>query len=168
MSKSSTALGGALEKLVATGHSVDLTLRPGHGQNKSEALVTDDTDAVVVKFVGSDFDMLAAKLVEATRSSGAVSPTTQALAVLDYLRSKPATVAAARFAALDAEGELVINPEFDSPVFHRQLAAAIRNGRAHGGAAVYDVDTGEVQRIEAIATKRSKGDAALIASRAKS
>lgn len=153
MSKDSTALGAALEKLVVAGHSVDLTLRPGHGQNKSEGLVTDETGAVVAKFQAKDFATLAGHMVEATRNSGDVTPTATALSVLDYL---VALEAGARFAALNGDGDLVINAEFDTPIFHRQRAAAVRNGRAHGAVAILDIDTGEVERISPLTAKKGK------------
>lgn len=150
MSKTSTAFGAAVEKLLGTGHHVRVEARPGQGQNKSNTEITDGTGAVVAKFTAHNFEDLTAKMIEATRGGAEVSPTVDAEAVLEYLR---ATGAQARYAALDGNGDLVINPEFDTPVFQRQKAAAIRIGRQEGGVAVFDVSTGTVEAIPPITRK---------------
>jgi len=144
MSRESTALGASIEKLVATGNTINLVVTPGHGQNKSTAEVVAPDGSVTTKFTASTFADLAGKLASATSGVNVVSPTASALEAIMYLRS---IGSAARFFALDADGHLVDNPEFDTPVMHRQNAAAVRNGQRLGAAAVLDTKTNEVTPI---------------------
>lgn len=73
-----------------------------------------------------------AQSVDATES---VEPTEGCRTMLEYLA---ACGSQGRFLALTAGGEAVIDHELDVPIFHRQRAAAVRNGRAAGAAAVID------------------------------
>jgi hypothetical protein len=147
MSKESTAFGFAIENLIAAGLTVDLRVNPSFGQNKSTGKVMTEDGLTVAKFSAGSFDEMAELLVGATLEAGDVTPSRGARSVLDYLRGIGSL---ARFVALDANGDLVNLPEFDTPIIHKQRAAAVRNGRANGAAVVLDLQTHEIAPIEAI------------------
>jgi len=148
MSKESTALGAAIERLVGSGHTVELIVKPGHGQNRSTAHVVGEDGSVRAKLSCSDLADLAERMTVASRDGKVVSPSATTIEVLDYLVLQGV---GARFAALDAIGELIVDTEMDTPVFKRQRAAAIRIGRQFGAAALYDRQTGSVSPIEGLA-----------------
>ena len=150
MSRESTAFGAAIEKLVDSGHTVNLTLKPGYGQNKSTVVVLGEDEAVVAKFTAGSLTEVAELVTAATQEASVVTPSKAAHAVLEYLRG---IGSGAQFAALDGDGDLVNLPELDTPIIHRQRAAAIRNGRANGAAVILNLSTFEVSPIEAIAGK---------------
>ncbi len=154
MSKESTAFGAAIFKLVEGGATVEVTATPGHGQNKSSARVTGPDDTVLAKFQATDLATLAQEMTAATRNTGDITATTAALSALDYAAKIGGKF---RYAALDEKGDLVIDPEFDTPIQQRQRAAAIKRGIAHGAAAVYDIQTGEIERISLAPIKKDKG-----------
>jgi len=142
------SLASYIDKLTKTGHTLELKIKPARGGNKSTCKVTANDGTVVAKFSGASQDDIAILLGNAaSENAQVVAPSQDALGVIDYLRIFGSK---ARFIALDANGELVNLPELDTPIIHRQRAAAVRNGRANGAVAVYDTETKELTPIEGI------------------
>lgn len=140
-------LAAAAERLIGLGRNVDLSLRPAQGQNKSTATVWEPDNLTAYTFEASSPEELAVLLEGALRDTADIIVGVDAKRTLRYLTGIGSL---ARFIPVDAEGDLVIQPELDTPLSYRQLAAALRNGLKYGAAAVYDITTGVVTPIEAL------------------